>query len=58
MVERQVANHLQNYKASGAELILGKGLLPVKSEKQHVPSFLKNSAGWTALPATHETKEN
>src|SRR6476619_4607269 len=25
MVERQVAAHLQNYKASGAELIMGKG---------------------------------
>jgi pyruvate/2-oxoglutarate dehydrogenase complex dihydrolipoamide dehydrogenase (E3) component len=25
MVERQIATHLQNYKASGAELIMGKG---------------------------------
>jgi pyruvate/2-oxoglutarate dehydrogenase complex dihydrolipoamide dehydrogenase (E3) component len=25
MVERQVANHLQKYKASGAELIMGSG---------------------------------
>src|SRR6516225_3245472 len=25
MVERQIARHLQNYKASGAELIMGSG---------------------------------
>ena len=27
MVERQVAKHLENYRASGAELIMGRGAL-------------------------------
>lgn len=33
MVDRQIAKHLQMYKATGAELIMGSGASPLKTRK-------------------------